>query len=68
MKQQLIYTCEETQTGEASRSYSGTKLYTIKGACQNQVDRKNSWCSKHGNPLLYELVTYALKRVNSDTI
>jgi hypothetical protein len=43
MKQQYIYTCEEIQTGEASRSYRGTRLYTIKGACQNQVNKMNSY-------------------------
>jgi hypothetical protein len=62
MKQQFIYTCEEIQTGEASRSYSGTKLYTIKGACQNQVDKMNSYSWRHGK-LQYELVTYELLRL-----
>lgn len=71
MKQQLVYTCEEITTGKAQRSqhgYGGTKMYTIKGACQNFVNRQNAVWVRNGGDPLYELVTYALKRVNSDTI
>ena len=63
MKQQLIFTCEEINTNEAVRSYSGTKLYTIKGACQNAVDKENGWRGKDGTEPKYELVTYELNRV-----
>jgi len=63
MKQNLIYTCEEIKTGHAVRSYSGTKLYTIKGFCQNKVDGRNSRLVAHGKEPEYELVTYELKRI-----
>jgi len=65
---QLVYTCEEITTGKASRSYSGTRLYTIKGACQNQVNKMNGYTAWCDNGAKYELVNYELKRVNSDTI
>jgi hypothetical protein len=66
MKQQYIYICEEIQTGKAMRtsgSYKGTKLYTIKGACQNQVDWRNRSAGSTPEEPKYELVTYELKRV-----
>jgi len=66
MKQNLIYTCEEIKSGHAVRSYSGTKLYTIKGACQNKVDGSNARCASHGKEPEYELVTYELKRLPSE--
>ena len=73
MKQSLIFTCEEIKTGLAVRSYSGTKLYSIKGYAKRQVDKNNAWLVKCGKEPAYELVTYELtkvhpKAVNSATI
>jgi len=66
MKQNLIYTCEEINSNTACRSRSGTRLYTIKGACQNQVDKMNGYIAWRDNGAKYELVTYELNRVQPE--
>ena len=73
MKQSLIFTCEEITTSNAVRSYSGTKLYSIKGYAKRQVDKQNAYLTRWDKEPAYELVTYELTRVhpkavNNDTI
>ena len=68
MKQSLIFICEEITTGNAVCSYSGTRLYSIKGYAKRQVDNKNACLVRYGKEPAYELVTYELTRVHPKTV